>query len=83
MTTDHRPKLTCNNILTKIIQLSSQLELENDTTVGKSLHWRSDHPSIRKPIKSIVKVSTEEKSEPKRCIEKYFPPSFKKFKEGD
>ena len=81
--TNVRSNLTCNNIPTKTIQMSTRLYLENDKTIGKRFRWRVDHPSTRKPIKSIMKVNMEQKIEPEIFTDQDFPPSFTEFKDGD
>ena len=82
-TKDHRSNLICNNIPTNTIQMSTRLYLENDKTIGKRFRWRVDHPSTRKPMKSIMKVNIEQKIEPEIFTDQDFPPSFTEFKDGD
>jgi hypothetical protein len=54
--------------------------MENTTCLGQSFQWKSDHPAMQNHVKSILKISKEEKEE----IEwPEFPSIFTKIEEGD
>jgi hypothetical protein len=54
--------------------------MENTTCPGQSFRWKSDHPTMQNYVKSVLKISKEEKEE---IEQPDFPESFTKIEEGD
>ena len=73
----NRPTINCNYIQTRTI-----LQLENESTKGKSFRWKSDHVEMTKPICTVLKVETTDKHDTDRMNAADFPATFSQFKEG-
>jgi hypothetical protein len=54
--------------------------MENTTCLGQSFRWKSDQPMMQNYVKSILKISKEEKEEIEQLD---FPMSFTKIEEWD
>jgi hypothetical protein len=58
---------TCNFLSSqwKINQNSHHLDMENIIFLGQSFKWKKDHPGVTNYVKTILKVSKEEKDSEK------------------
>jgi hypothetical protein len=54
--------------------------MENTSFPGQSFRWRSNHPTMQNYVKSILKVTKEEKDDPEQPN---FLESFTKVEEGE
>ena len=79
---DNRPIINCNNIQTETISQSTRLQLENEKSKGKSFRWKSNHVETTKPIRTVLKVETNDKKDNDRMTAADFPATFSQFKEG-
>ena len=53
--------IKCNNIQTGTILQSTRLHMENENLEGKSFRWKSNHAETIKPIRTVLKVETNNK----------------------
>jgi hypothetical protein len=66
MTVDVGSTLTCHVVLAENNENTTtrRINMENTATFpGQSFRWKSDHPTMKKYVKLILKTSKEEKEE--------------------
>jgi len=74
---DGRLQPTCYHASTNEKEVSwpvNRFDIENDKYIGKSFRWKEDHLVVNAPVKTIFKVSKEDKQEIPQLEEKKFPP---------
>ena len=56
--------------------------MENQNPKGKSFRWKPNHDETTKPIRTVLKVETNDKEDIDRMTAADFPATFSQFKEG-